>query len=323
MEYEHLIVEKKYPIGHITINRPERRNALAGKTLQELEEAAEEMRLDPEVRVFVLKGAGECFCSGFDIGISGHDLFGAEAEYPESLQWIKGLEEEVWTRYARSGDFLSNPESKPLGTNSNPFQYFWDHPKPSIVQIHSYVLGAGLWIANSCDITIATPNTVLGYPPPRQGASVTLGALSPWLMGRKKTLEMSYTGKVISAEEGLQNGIVNHIYSEDTIYEEVYKLALAISKIPPITNMFSKRAINNYFNNLGIDQANHFGTALNEMTENTRIPGHIQHLNEEIRRIGMKEGIKQQYEKYGTPDDLLDAESARLKSLREQKKKEG
>jgi len=321
MEYEHLIIEKKYPIGYITINRPERRNALAARTLQELREAADEMRLDPEIRVFVLKGAGDCFSSGFDIGISGHDLFSAAQEYPESLEWIKGLEDEVWTRYARTGGLLANPEAMPLDTNPNPFQYLWDHPKPSIVQVHSYVLGAGLWIANSCDITIATPTAVLGYPPPRQGASVTLGALPPWLMGRKKTLEMAYTGKVITAEDGLQNGIINHIYPEDTIDEEVYKLAVSIAKIPPITNMFSKRAINNYYSNLGIDQANRFGTALNEMTENTLIPGHIQHLNKEIRRIGMREGLKQQYEKYGTPDEILDAESARLRSLREKNKK--
>ena len=321
MEYEHLIVEKKYPIGYITINRPERRNALAAKTLQELEAGVDEMRLDPEIRVFVLKGAGECFCSGFDISGSEPGLFSAGEKYAESLQWMSDLEGEVWARYVRSGGFLTNPESKPLGINPNPFQYFWDHPKPSIAQIHSFVLGAGLWIANSCDITVATPTAVLGYPPPRQGASVTLGALSPWLMGRKKTLEMAFTGKAITAEEGFRYGLINHIYHEDKIDEEVYKLALSIAKIPPITNMFSKRAINNYFDNLGINQANRFGTALNEMTENSRVPGHLQNLSEEIRRIGMKEALKKQYEEYSTPDDVLERESARLKAMREQQKK--
>ena len=98
LEYTDIIVEKKYPTGYITINRPDHRNSLTFEptgTQTQIAQACEEMRIDPEIRVFVIKGAGDCFCSGFEVGGQGGFH---EPSTKDVLR--KGREKEVWTRFS-------------------------------------------------------------------------------------------------------------------------------------------------------------------------------------------------------------------------------
>ena len=91
------------------------------------------------------------------------------------------------------------------------------------------------------------------------------------------------------------------------------KLAESIARVPPVTNMFSKRAINNYFENLGIEQANRFGRALMEMMEQSNVPGHYFDFFDLVRRKGVTEAVKEQRGKWGYPDEVLEGEIARLR----------
>ncbi len=318
-EYTDIIVDKPYPIGYITINRPEKRNALAHSTVTQLNQAFNEMRLDPEIRVFVVRGAGDCFCAGFDLGRFDEGIFTPANNVPQSVDWVKPVQFEPWARFSRvNSRDLSNPESAPLDQRHSPFWAgLWENPKPCIAQVHSFCLGAGLWISNECDITYATPNAVFAYPPPRYGSAVVLEIVPPWLLGRKKTMEMAFTGKAITAQEAYNFRLINKIIPEDQIDDEVNKLAESIARIPPITNMFSKRAINNYFSNLGIEQANRFGEALMDMMENSNLPGHYLEMFERIRQKGLREALRIQQDNYGYPDEIMAKESARLKAEKE------
>lgn len=320
LEYTDIIVEKPYPIGYITINRPEKRNALAHSTVTQLNQAFNEMRLDPLIRVFVVRGAGDCFCAGFDLGRFDEGIFTPAKNVPKPVEWVKPVQFEPWARFSRvNSQDLSNPEAAPLDQRHSPFWAgLWENPKPCIAQVHSFCLGAGLWISNECDITYATPNAVFAYPPPRYGSAVVLEIVPPWLLGRKKTMEMSFTGKAITAEEAYNFRLINKIIPEAQIDGEVKKLAESIARIPPITNMFSKRAINNFFSNLGIEQANRFGEALMDMMENSNLPGHYLEMFERVRQKGLREALRAQREHYGYPDEIMARESARLKAKKEQ-----
>jgi len=109
-EYTDIIVEKKPPVGYITINRPEKQNSLTqlrGGTLDQMAQAYGEMQADSDIRVFIIKGAGPCFSAGFDLG--NVEIF----EEPDK-GWIKGREYEPWARFftnTTSREIRNNPES--------------------------------------------------------------------------------------------------------------------------------------------------------------------------------------------------------------------
>lgn len=312
LEYTHIIVEKKPPIGYITINRPERRNALSmvkGETGDQLSQAFEEMREDPDIRVFILKGTGACFCSGFDM-----------SRYDESY-WVEtenelanGREQEPWLHITGN---RQNPEAGRLTSDTLWWKELWENPKPSIAQVHSFCLGAGLWMINQCDIVYATPDAVFAYPPIRYGASVVMNILPPWLLGRRKAMLMALTGKTITAQAAYDCGLITEVVPRDKIDEVVRKTAESIARVPPTTNMFSKMAMNHYYENLSIKEAAHFATLLCLVTENCTLPGHYLDFFKLVREKGFTEGYKLQRAKWGYPDEVLEGEVARLRAERE------
>lgn len=310
LEYTDIIVEKKPPIGYITINRPERRNAIStipGGSVAQLDQAFIDMREDPEIRVFVVKGAGDCFCSGFfQQAEQTTGLFGKEAK-----GWMKDVAREPWARYARDKD---NPESRSLAGGTMFSEGLWNNPKPSIAQVDSYCLGAGIWLINQCDIVYATPEAIFSYPPIRRGASIVLDILPPWLLGRRRTLWMALTGQAITAQEAYDSGLITKIVPRDKIEEEVWKIAESIARVPPNTNMFSKMAINNYYEGLGIEQARRLSSAFVNMTENSAAPGHYFEYYVNIEKMGFREANRIQMEKWGYTDEVQEKERARLKA---------
>ena len=323
-EYTDIIVEKKPPIGYIIINRPERRNAVGtepGGTIDQICQAALDIKDDPEIRVFIVKGNGDCFCSGLyqreDQSGGGLRSAPPPEEMPEATRWFNSeLAKEPWARYA--GRDRKLPESGPLRRPPFFWDAFWNNPKPSIAQVHSYCLGAGLWLINVCDIVYATPGAMFSYPPIRRGASVVLAILPPWLMGKRECMWTALSGNAITAEQAYNAGLITRIVPEDKIEEEVSKYATSVARVPPVTNMMSKMAINNYFEGLGIEQANKFGGSLVIMTENSAAPGHYFDYYDNIGKLGFREANRLQLEKYSFADEVIDRERARLA-----KKKEG
>jgi len=327
-EYTHLIVEKKYPVGYVTINRPERRNTLIqtqGGTIEQLQQAFRDMRDDPKIRVFIIRGAGDCFSAGFDQSRPAESsIYRKVDDLPEEVEWVRDVKDEPWARSSRIRGELTNPEGVSLEYRDLFKEGLWDNPKPSIALVKSFCLGAGLWLANECDVVYCTPTAVFSYPPIRYGASVVLGILPPWILGRHMTMEMGFTGKYIDAETALRCGVVNQIIDEDKIDTEVDLLALSVAKVPPVTNMMTKRAVNNYFEGLGIQQAQRYASSLVSMTENSAVPGHFFEFYGNIAELGYREALRIQREKWGEPpgaDPHRDREVSRLKTEQKPKKK--
>jgi enoyl-CoA hydratase/carnithine racemase len=294
---------------------------MEGGTIAQLNQACLDMREDPEIRVFILKGVGDNFCAGFDQSLYDESMFKPVAKkLPKAVEWVRGVENEPWTRYGRTRE--GNPEGSSLSDRVGLFgEGLWDNPKPSIAQVDSYCLGAGLLIINNCDIVYATPNAIFSYPPIRRGASVVPGILPPWILGLRQCMWLAMTGQAINAEEAYNCGLVTKIVPENKIEAEVNKLALSIARVPPATNMFSKRAIHNYFEGLGIMRASALGMVFVHLTENSAVPGHYFDFFQKVRTKGFREANRQQLEKWGGFDVVQDKEVARLAAKAKKKGK--
>jgi enoyl-CoA hydratase len=240
--------EKKGPVVWATLNRPERLNALGtgpGGTCEQLGRLCEEVREDDEVRVVVIKGSGRCFCAGYDIS--------PDSPRQEIKGLAKGRETEPWftNRF--------HPETGVKPTWEMPL---WENPKVFIAMVHSYCLGAGLQLANACDLVFVSPDSLFAYPPVRWGASLSWHILPPWLLGLRMCKEMAFTGKMINAETALRVGLINRVIPRDKLEEDVDREARHISAIPPLAATYSKMAINNYYEQLGIFQTRKYASSL-------------------------------------------------------------
>ncbi len=230
MAYQYIIYEKKGPIAHLTLNRPEKMNALntqPGGLLEEWEDALNDAKTDKAIRVVIIKGAGRCFSAGYDIGPREGRTLGAPIDEEKYDQYIAH-----GTRYVRM---------------------LWDHPKVFIAQVHGFCLAGAGDMACFCDITIASEDAIFGYPAVRYGVMPTT-FVWPYIIGMKKSRELAYTGNMMTAQEAYNFKLVNKVVPRDKLEEEVEKMADAIIKVPAMSVKLSKVSINNMFEIMGFRQ---------------------------------------------------------------------
>lgn len=202
MTFENILVSTTNGVSTITINRPSKLNALNKKTIEELHVALVELKSSEETRTVILTGSGEkSFVAGADI--SEFSSFNVE-----------------------QGQELSQDGHNKL------FNYIENFPKPVIAAINGFALGGGLELAMSAHIRIASDNAKLGLPEvglgliPGYGGTQRLAILA----GKGKAFEMIFTGGMISAEEGLTWGIVNHVCPQAELMEKATAMAEKISR---------------------------------------------------------------------------------------------
>ncbi len=229
MAYQSIIYEKEGAVAYITLNRPEKMNALstqAGGLLEEWEDACNDAKKDAEIRVVIIKGAGRCFSAGYDL-VASSGLIGSSVE-----QMYDQVADHV-DRYVR---------------------VLWENPKIFIAQVHGYCLAGGGDMAAFCDITIAADDALFGYPAVRYGVLPTT-FIWPYLIGMKKTMELSLTGNMISAQEAYTCGLVNKVVPMDQLDEEVDKFAQTIIMTPAFQNKLLKQSVHNIYELMGFRQA--------------------------------------------------------------------
>ena len=168
--YENILYEVRENVAWITLNRPERLNALSRVLLSELGEALDGAAEDSEVRCIVIKGAGRAFSAGYDMNVQTEGALPSDA-----LTMILG--DHPTDMYRKS---------------------IWNNPKPVIAQVHSFTLAGGGQLACHCDITIAADDALFGYPPVRY-ASVMSYMIWPELVGMKKAKQLGFTGNMMDA----------------------------------------------------------------------------------------------------------------------------
>lgn len=214
MAYENILYEKRDGIGYITFSRPKVLNALNRKTIEELHEALVDARKDEAVRVLILTGAGEkSFVAGADIG----EL---AVQTP-----VNGKE---FSLYGQSVLHLLETMGK-----------------PSICAINGFALGGGCELALSCTIRIASKTAKLGQPEVKLGILPGYGGSQRLarLCGKGMAHELCLTGEMITAEEALRIGLVNHIYEPTELIPAAEAMAKKIIANGPIAVKFTMEAI--------------------------------------------------------------------------------
>lgn len=218
MSYQDLILEKKNGVAIITLNRPDKLNAL-GKLLinEELPGAISEVGADPEVKTVVITGAGRGFCSGADVG----QLLG-------------------------SGQGLAKREGKafmePTGFYARDLRRIG---KPTIAAVNGVAAGAGFSLALACDIRIAADAARFGVAQikrgliPDCGTTITL----PQAIGLSRALELMYTGEIIDAKEAERLGVVSRVVPLADLMKVTMELAQKIARGPAIALALTKKLV--------------------------------------------------------------------------------
>jgi enoyl-CoA hydratase len=208
MSDQHVVYEVRGRTAYIRIDRPERRNALAVQTTEEIIDAFVEAGADDDVWAIVLTGTGDrAFCAGGD---------------------LKEMDET-----ARSGRQIAVPMT---GRLRNMFEVILETPKPTIAALNGAALAGGCELMLSCDLRIAVSGVPIGLPEAKRGMGANLGSvLLPRLIPRALAMELLYTARSITAEEARDLGLVNRVVGREEFDGAVTAFADEITANAPLT----------------------------------------------------------------------------------------
>ena len=256
--FETIEYEQQGPIGLVTLNRPDRLNAINEQMLDDLEEVLDAIESDDDVRVVVLQGAGRSFCSGFDLKDE------AESEGEGVVDFLPVMQRDL-----------------------DSIMRLWHFPKPTIAAVHGYAIAGGCELALACDLTVASEGFKLGEPDLRFGAGIVV-LLLPWLTGPKQAKEMYFIGDDrIPAQRCLEMGLINRVVPEGEHLKVALEMARKIAVIDTFSVALTKKAINRTYEIMGMREA--LGAALDvgSLIEAAVVPE-----REEFMSIARRDGLK-------------------------------
>jgi len=213
--YQTLIYEKKDNIGILTINRPQKMNALTNELMSELKQLLEEIEKDQKLRVLIVTGSGDkAFVAGADI-------------------------KELVDRDAMMGRRVSCERQEVFSKLEN-------LPVPSIAAVNGYALGGGLELALACSIRVCSEKAQFGAPEVKLGIIPGDGGTQrlPRLVGQGRAMEMVLTGDFIDAQEAFRIGLANNVVPPEELMEKTMELAQKIASRPPLAVKYAKEAVN-------------------------------------------------------------------------------
>lgn len=253
--------ERRGAVALLTLNRPDKLNAVNVPMIEALDAALDAAEADESVRAIVLAGAGRAFSAGFDLDMGVGD----------------GKPDPAAVRRALENDFRI-------------ICRFWDCPKPTIAAVHGYCLGSAMELALACDLTIAADDCRFGEPEVKFGSGI-VALLLPWLAGPKAAKYLLLTGEDrASAAEVQAMGLVNRVVPAASLLDEALALAQRIAANDALAVRMTKQAINRSLDIGGMRQAMRHALEIDiaiETSETTE----SREFNEILRRDGAKAAI--------------------------------
>lgn len=230
MSYSTLRYQVSDRTATITLNRPDRLNAINAPMPAEIRSAVERADAEPGVHVVVLTGAGRAFCAGYDL-----KEFAEQAEDPHTQQmpWDPTVDYRMMSR------------------NTEDFMSLWRCSKPTIAKVRGYAVAGGSDIALACDLVVMADNAKIGYPPARVWGIPTT-AMWVYRVGPEQAKRMLLTGDLIDGREAKRMGLVLDAVPEDRLDDRVAELADRIKGIPRNQLMMSKMMVNQALENMGL-----------------------------------------------------------------------
>jgi enoyl-CoA hydratase len=220
-----VLADRRGPVLWLTLNRPEKLNALSYELVRELRAALRGAAEDDDVKVVVVTGAGRAFSAGFDLSEE------AESRTEGADRWRAILADDVELTLQ-----------------------LWSLPKPTIAAVRGWCLAGGCDLAMACDLIVAAEDARFGEPEIRYGSGpVTL--LMPFLLGQKKTNELLFTGDAVDAAEAERIGLVNRVVGIDELEQAVDDLIRKIVPTPLPVLRLTKLALLRAYEAMGLRSA--------------------------------------------------------------------
>ena len=231
MSYKSIQVSVHERIATITLNRPDRLNAIDHHMPREIRAAVESAGRDDNVHVIVVTGAGRAFCAGYDL-----------VAYAETEGENPGVQSMPWDPTV---DF------RLMYQNTLDFQARWRSHKPPIAKVHGYAVAGGSDIALSCDLVVMANEAKIGYPPARVWGCPTT-AMWVFRIGAERAKRMLLTGDLVDGQEAKAMGLVTDAVPDAELDARVEALAKRMAAVPKNQLMMQKLVINQAYENMGL-----------------------------------------------------------------------
>jgi methylglutaconyl-CoA hydratase len=217
MNYQTLIVTHDAKVATVTLNRPEKRNAVSFQLVADLINALDEIEKS-DSQVVIITGAGKAFCAGLDL---------------EELKSLIGKSHEQ--------------NLKDSGTMANLFRTIYDFPKPTIAAVNGAAIAGGTGIATMCDFTLAVPEAKFGYTEVKIGfVPAIVSSYLVFQVGHKIARDLLLTARLFDAAEAHRYGLVNEIVPAETLMTRARELANVLLENSPSSVQATKRLINGF-----------------------------------------------------------------------------
>ena len=225
MDYDFIQLEKDNGVATLTLNRPEKMNALSAALLREFSDALDDVDNDQDVNVLLLTGAGRAFSAGFDISPGQ-----AHEGVAPTAQW----------------------DATNLGPRT--IMKLWDLRQPTICAVNGHALAAGNVLAMTADIVIAADNAVFGEPEIRFVAH-SPAIMLPYMIPFRHLNWLYFTGDTVDAQTAERWNMVNKVVPADSLMDEAMKAARRIAGVPPYAAQMMKRSIRGAYEGMGFTDA--------------------------------------------------------------------
>jgi enoyl-CoA hydratase len=252
MSQDLVLVEDDNGVRILTLNRPEKLNALSTPLVEELSARLGDAANDDRVRVLVIAGAGRSFCAGYDLD-----------EEPSAEGPAAGLH--------RSLDRLLE---------------VFDQPQPVIAQVQGHCLAGGCDLMMMCDLAVVSEDAVFGQPEIRFGSAIVAHVM-PWLIGARRAKELVLTGfDSLDAATAAGFGLVNRVVPRERLGAETMRLAAQLAVVDPEVMRLTKKAVNGSWEGAGFRSSLRSGVELGVGIESSRAPERA-----EFERISRESGL--------------------------------
>jgi enoyl-CoA hydratase len=239
-----VLYESDGGVATLTLNRPERLNAIGPELVDDLRECLAHAHGEPEVRAIRLRGAGRAFCAGYDIG------WGADVMKAEGDVWDPVGDYQFMSRYVDT------------------YMELWRSPKPVIAQVHGWCVGGGTDFALCCDLIVCAQDAQIGYPPARVWGSPTT-AMWIYRLGLERAKRLLLTGDSVSGSRAVEWGLASEAVPESELDEAALALARRVALLPANQLHMMKLLVNQAYEQMGLRVTQLVGTLLDGAARHT------------------------------------------------------
>ena len=243
---DNVLYEASNGVATLTLNRPERLNAITRELVEDFEACMARAGEDDAVRVIRLRGAGRAFCAGYDIGWGAQMMEDAESGRP----WDPMADQRMMSRFVDA------------------YMSLWRSPKPVVAQVHGFCVGGGTDFALCSDLIVCAEDCRIGYPPARVWGSPTT-AMWTYRLGLERSKRLLLTGDALSGERAVEWGLASECHSAGDLDAAALALAQRVARLPANQLQMMKLLVNHTFEQMGLQTTQLLGTLLDGAARHT------------------------------------------------------